>query len=272
MVRKLLVSLVGLLAIVLTVRAQTCTPIQNFPDSAIAIPPSWSPVRLSGGIQDTACIGSYFEFTLSIKTPGAIPGLPGFAISSITMPVTNGVANLPAGMSYVCNPPNCAFPRDSVSCIKVFGTPTNPADVGQKDLTLSLTLNLFPAGQLPNIPYPNQTLDPGGHYYLFVKPQGSSGCFMATATEEPLTTTGVVRSMPNPSQGYTQIIFDSPTAGPYDFIVTDLAGKPVYLERRQIFAGENTIPFDGINLASGMYLITFSNGQQSITEKLIIQK
>ena len=95
---------------------------------------------------------------------------------------------------------------------------------------------------------------------------------MATATEETMATSGVVRSMPNPSQGYTQIIFDSPTAGPFDFIVTDLAGKPVYLERRQIFAGENTIPFDGNNLASGMYLLTFSNGQQSITEKLIIQK
>jgi hypothetical protein len=271
MIKKLLFSMVALLAMTNLMQAQTCTPIQNFPDSAIAIPPSWSALRLSGGIQDTACIGSYFEFTLSIKTPGAIPGLPGFAISSITMPVTNGVANLPAGMSYVCNPPNCAFPRDSVSCIKLFGTPTNPADVGQKDLTLSLTLNLFPAGQLPNIPYPNQTLDPGGHYYLFVKPQGSSGCFVSS-TDERQALAGSIRSFPNPSSGFTQIVFDTPEAGQYEFIVTDLAGKAVHRERLQIFSGENTIPFDGSSLANGMYLYSLSNGLQSLTEKLVISK
>ena len=183
--------------------AQTCAPAQPFPDSLIALPPSWSDARPTAGIQDTACIGQYFEFTLSLKSPGAIPGFP-VTINSISMPVSNGVMNLPAGMSYVCNPPNCVFPTDSLACVKIFGTPTNPADVGQKDLTLSLTINSN-IGPIP-INYPNQTLDPGGHYYLHVKAAGSTGCFEPSSTRDLSGSIKEMKSFPNPTTGFFVIV------------------------------------------------------------------
>lgn len=251
-------------------QAQTCTPAQNFPDTAIAIPPSWSPLRLMGGIQDTACIGQYFEFTLSIKAPAAIPGLPGVTVNSIAIPAANGVANMPQGMTYVCNPPNCVFPRDTVACIKMFGIPNNPADVGQKDLTLSLTINTS-FGQLSNIPYPNAQLDPGGHYYLNVKPAGSSNCFVSSDREADLPVTGLY-SRPNPTSGFTQIEANVLLAGQYEFRVTDLAGAVLHRRMLQLYNGENVIDFDGSHLPAGMYLYSLNNGSRAVTEKLIISR
>lgn len=249
--------------------AQTCAPAQPFPDSLIALPPSWSDARPTAGIQDTACIGQYFEFTLSLKSPGAIPGFP-VTINSISMPVSNGVMNLPAGMSYVCNPPNCVFPTDSLACVKIFGTPTNPADVGQKDLTLSLTINSN-IGPIP-INYPNQTLDPGGHYYLHVKAAGSTGCFEPSSTRDLSGSIKEMKSFPNPTTGFTQINLNALQPGMFDFRVFDMTGKTYHRERLQVFTGENIINFDGSFLPAGMYLYSFSDGTGISTGKLIVNK
>ncbi len=271
MIQRALLFTVFCFSFLSGLEAQTCTPAQPFPDSLIALPPSWSLTRLDAGIQDTACIGQYYEFTLSLKAPGSIPGLPGITVLSIAIPAQNGVANIPQGMSYVCNPPNCVFPRDSLTCIKIFGTPTDPNDVGQKDLTLSLTINSN-IGVIPNIAYPNPTLDPGGHYYLHVKPQGSSGCFIPNSTNETTRTVVDLTSAPNPTTGFTQIFLQSLQAGTFDFLVSDLTGKPVHRERVQIFTGENIIHFDGSFLPTGMYLYSFSNGAEVVTRKMVLNK
>ena len=251
--------------------AQNCTPAQNFPDTAIAIPPSWSPARPNGGIRDTACIGQFYEFTLSIKAPSTIQGLPGVMVNSIAIPAQNGIANMPAGLTYVCEPPNCVFARDSVRCIRVFGTPTNPADVGEKNLTLSLTINTT-FGQLSNIPYPNDQLDPGGRYTLHVKAAGSTGCFVPNSTRDERTPISTMRSFPNPTSGFTQIMVQADDAGMYEFRVTDLAGKVMHSERIQIFSGENTLHFDGHALPAGMYIYSLSNGFAAVSEKLVISR
>lgn len=270
MIQRFLLAACLILSFSAQLSAQNCTPVTPFPDTAIAIPPSWSPARPLGGIQDTACIGQFFQFTLSIKCPGTIPTLPGVQVNSIAIPANNGVANLPAGLSYVCEPPNCVFPRDSVRCIRIFGTPTNPNDVGQKDLTLSLTINTT-FGQLTNIPYPNPALDPGGHYYLHVKPAGSSGCQQPSYSREAYSPILSMGSFPNPTTGLTQIRLQSAEAGWFDFRVTDLSGKLVHRRRVQIFSGENQISFDAGDLPAGMYLYSFSNGAGAVmTEKLVI--
>lgn len=256
---------------VLHVQAQNCTPAQNFPDTAIAIPPSWSPARPNGGIRDTACIGQFYEFTLSLKAPASITGLPGVMVNSIAIPAQNGIANMPQGLTYVCNPPNCVFVRDSIRCIRVFGTPTNPADVGQKNLTLSLTINTT-FGQLSNIPYPNDQLDPGGRYTLHVKPAGSTGCFVPNSTKDERPPIAVLSSFPNPTSGFTQIEVQAENSGMYEFRITDLAGKIVHIERIQIYSGENTINYDGNSLPAGMYIYSLSDGISTVSEKLVISK
>ncbi len=261
-----------LLAGLVRLEAQSCTPAQNFPDTAIAIPQSWSPTRPLGGIQDTACIGQYFEFTLSLKAPAVLPIL-NLPVASIALPAQNGIANLPAGMSYVCNPPNCVFPKDTLGCVKLFGTPTNPAQVGMHSLTLSLTINLFPAGQFPNLAYPNDLLDPGGRYNLHVKPAGSSGCWAPSSTRDEASPISVMSSFPNPTTGLTQILLQSTRSGAFEFRVTDMSGKLMHRERVQIFEGENNIRFDGSALPAGMYLYSFSNGAgAAMTEKLVISR
>ncbi len=267
MIQRALLFAVCCLASVSRVDAQNCIPAQNFPDTAIAIPPSWSLTRLTAGIQDTACIGSYFEFTLSVKTPATVLGIP---VISIALPVQNGVNNLPAGMAYVCEPPNCVFPKDSLSCIKLFGTPSNPADVGQKDLTLTLTVNTAVI-QVP-LPYPNPQLDPGGHYYLHVKPAGSTGCFVPNSTREAGAPIAAMYSIPNPTSGFAQIQVSSAQTGAFDFRVMDMTGRVVHRERVLIYQGDNTLHFDGSTLPAGMYLYSLSNGAEAVTQKLVISR
>jgi hypothetical protein len=255
----------------LQVQAQNCTPAQNFPDTAIAIPPSWSPARLNGGIRDTACIGQFFEFTLSLKAPATIQGLPGVMVNSIAIPPQNGISNIPQGLTYICEPPNCVFVRDSIRCIRVFGTPINPADIGEKNLTLSLTINTT-FGQLSNIPYPNDQLDPGGRYTLHVKPAGSSGCFVPNSTIEERAPIARLRSFPNPTSGVTQIQVEAENNGIFTFRITDLTGKIVHLERLQIFSGANTLNYDASALPSGMYIYSLNDGVSTVSEKLVISK
>lgn len=271
MIKRALLFTLCCIAGAFGLNAQTCTPAQNFPMGAIAVPASWSPERLDAGIRDTACINSYYEFTLSVRAPGSIPSLPGVTINSIAIPAQNGVTNLPVGLSYVCNPPNCVFPRDSLSCVKVFGTPTDPGDIGQKDLTLLLTINTT-FGQLSNIPYPNEQLDPGGHYYLHVKAEGSSGCFIFTSTSEETAQAFSVTARPNPTTGFMQISVQSAQSGLFDFQISDMTGRPVHRERVPLYAGENTLHYDGSMLPAGMYVYSLSNGSETVTHKLVISR
>lgn len=80
------------------------------------------------------------------------------------------------------------------------------------------------------------------------------------------------QSVPNPTSGNSVISFDSKERAAYGFMVRDAAGRILSNMSVSAVVGENRIIFDGSQLSSGVYTYSLSNGQYTITKRLIISK
>ena len=254
--------------------AQSCQPDLMFQDSAAGVfPLPFSEEQPDGGIPFPACINEPFEFVITVKVPPDV-FFAGFLINidSITIETTGAVANLPDGMSYACNPPTCVLvPEDTLSCIVIFGTPNNPADIGTSDILINATgFTDFPT-PLP-ITLPDNTGQfPGaaGNYFLEVREEGEC---TTTNTRDYLNEQISLGNNPNPFSYETMIEVTSLSREALNFEVFDLLGKRVYLEKVTILPGTNQIPFDGSQLQNGIYNYSFSNGESRVSSKMIVLK
>ncbi|MBV6654620.1 MAG: T9SS type A sorting domain-containing protein [Mameliella sp.] len=248
--------------------AQDCQPDETVPDSVVVAPLPYNEMdRPEGGMTDTACVGSPYEFVFTFNIP-AIYNVGGFEVPliDVSIPVEDGINSLPGSMDYVCNPPNCVFAAQTKGCIIVSGTPTAD-EIGLHDLTINATIN---AGLELDVLVPGQ-LEDGSHYYLTVREEGGSNCFTNTDNETFAADFGL-SNRPNPFGNYTQIVIDAETNGNYQFFVTDLLGRQVHLQEVELTVGENTIDFDGSQLAKGMYLYGITDGRYAATSKMIINR
>lgn len=83
---------------------------------------------------------------------------------------------------------------------------------------------------------------------------------------------GAVKNYPNPFTNSTTISFDAMESGAnYSLVVIDLLGKVVRSQPIQTVKGVNQFVFDKGALTSGVYFYSLSNGQSSITQKMIIE-
>lgn len=253
--------------------AQSCEPDLLFQDSAVGVYPSpFTMDRPDGGIQIPACINEPYEFVITVKVPPNVT-VGGFQlqIDSVSVETTGAVQNLPEGMSYACNPPTCVLvPEDTLSCIVLFGTPTNPADIGIKDITVNATVHTNIIAQPILLP-DNTGQFPGadGNYFLEVREEGAC---TVTNTRDYLKEQISLVNTPNPFGYETTIEVTSLSREELTFEVFDLVGKRVHVEKVTILAGTNRIPFDGSQLQNGIYNYSFSNGESRISNKMVILK
>lgn len=248
--------------------AQDCQPDETVPDSVVVAPLPYNEMeRPEGGITDTACVGSPYEFVFTFNIP-AVYVVGGFEVPliDVSIPAEEGINNLPASMDYVCNPPNCVFAAETKGCILVSGTATVD-EIGEYDLTIDATIN---AGLELDVVVPGD-LEEGSHYYLTVKEEGSMNCFM-TNTSSVLTEVSRLSNRPNPFGSFTQVVVEAAQRGQYQFFVTDLLGRELHQQQVQLAEGENTIDFDGSQLAEGMYLYGITDGRRVATSKMIINR
>lgn len=247
----------------------TCAPDPTLPDTAVGVfPIPYSKKNPKGGISDTACLNTYFDFVFTLSVPKSFnAGLFGtIPVNSIQLSTTKAVENMPTGLTYTCNPPNCVFPASTRGCIIVSGTPTNPANVGQIDLKIKGQVNSV----LPiDITFPNAQLFEEGNYYLYVRPQGSTAC-RTSSTRELAATKLRMGNVPNPFTGSTQIEVEAEIRGQFDFRVFDLMGRSLYRRPVQISQGINRIPFEANNLAPGLYVFTLTDGLNTVSRKMVI--
>ncbi len=255
------------------ISAQSCVPDELFRDSAIGVYPSpFREDRPDGGIDVPACINESYEFVITVKVPPNLnfSGIQ-LEIDSVTVATTGAVNNLPDGMSYACNPPTCVLvPQDTLSCIVLFGTPTNPDDVGIKDIMVNAVVHTNIISQPVTLP-DNSGAIPGadGNYFLEVREEGAC---MTTSTRDYLKEQLSLVNTPNPFGYETTIEVTSLSQEALTFEVFDLVGKRVHTEKVNILAGTNRIPFDGSQLQNGIYNYSFSNGQSRVSSKMVILK
>lgn len=246
--------------------AQECMPIQNLPDTAVGPYPRPfdAETNPTGGITDTACVNEDFEFVVTLAIPTT------FSILGNTLPIQNisvapdtAVKNLPKGLDYICNPPNCIFPANSKGCIKIFGTVNDTAGVYDVSISGNLSTGFF---NLP-LTFPDVTLF-RGNYYLHVKPQGQ--CLTSTNDLANLEVSAFNR--PNPFSGWTQIVVHSKISGNFDFVISDLVGRQLHRERISLWEGENNLQYDGSQLPAGVYIYTIRDEAHQFSSKMIVNK
>lgn len=123
----------------------------------------------------TACVGEPYSQRIVINpTQITLPGLP--TVERVYLPTSNGVLDLPKGITYSCYPHNCVFnsPAPSAQCIELFGTPEDAPELsppGTYDLKFHFELDVRFVGVVPAV-YPT-AVDPEAHVYLKLEEAGN---------------------------------------------------------------------------------------------------
>lgn len=245
-----------------------CVPDELYRDSSFGVyPRPLSMDNPDAGIQDSACINGAYEFTLTLKVPGVFMG---FALDSIVIAEEGAVQNLPIGMDYSCNPPNCVFtPMDTLGCLLIEGTATDANPLGDYDLKIETTIFsiisqtlLLPDDALPGL---------GGNYFLTVLEENSPNCFIV-GTDDYISKNIRVSNNPNPFSTTTNIEVYSGINEQLQLRVFDMLGNVVHQKQVEVFEGANYFEFDGAHLATGMYTFSLSNKLGAITRKMVISR
>lgn len=250
--------LLGLLTIGVG-NTQTCSVdsnILNYP-GALLSPATYSPDTPFYNLQ-VACIGQPYGQSITLNVPATYLGLP---LDSVVIPKVGGIMNLPIGLTYNCNPPSCNFPKSSLGCVFLYGTPTvdnPPADTF--DLAISATIySIFavpvslPGGLAPNV-----------HYYLIVD------CTLS-AFELGRGSIGSLTASPNPAYGLVNLNMDVLEGDRYQLQVFDVLGRLQIQETHDLVAGKNTTILDLSLLSSGQYQVVLMNAKGGVTQRLVVQ-
>jgi hypothetical protein len=248
--KKILLSLT-LIAAAVSASAQ-CTP---------------DPAITSGISPDTATnmsvayTGQPYEEVFTFVVPTDTNGV------TIDYIALNNVTGLPSqgNFSYDCTPSNCEFPAGTSQCARVFSTsdPT-AAQIGSYQLTIEAMAYVLIFGQ--SVPNPDGATTYDG-YYLIIADGASAGISQVGQ--------GQMKSLiayPNPTNGNTTIEFAMGYDTEVTFTVTNLLGEVVDLQKTAAPKGLNRINFDATNMSNGVYLYTITDGKNTISKKLIVNK
>lgn len=265
-------TLIAFLAVGNLSFAQTCTPDSSVINAAFPVQPlPYDSITGLGGIPDTACIGKYFEFsfTAALADTFSLNGTSA-QLDSIRLPLVGGVTNLPEGVTYGCSPGDCVFRANTLGCVLLSGTVTDPALVGSYDLKLNVQLFLNGASFPLPITLPIPAVTPGS-YTLVVREADFSNCASVGAFE-PLEELVTLKNVPNPFSTNTTIEVTSHVNSEVSFEVSDMTGRRIHSEKVNLVQGKNTIPFVGSDLSDGIYFYSLKNELGTVSGKMVVSK
>ncbi|MBP6812332.1 MAG: T9SS type A sorting domain-containing protein [Saprospiraceae bacterium] len=209
-----------------------------------------------------ACIDLAYNQSVTINVPTSYLNI---AVTHVNVATTGAISNLPIGLTYACDPPNCSFTAASLGCIILYGTPTN-ANIAPQRFDLGITATVFTAlGPIP-ITFPGQVA-PGSHYYLRLKP---SDCLVGNYDRGNQFT--LLNNAPNPFGDQTIITAESLVPGDFQFEVFDLLGQRVYTDQVRLEVGRNEFTFEAGNLANGAYFYTLGNRDGKAVRRMVIAR
>lgn len=237
-------------------------------------PPPYLDTVPGSGIPDSACIGQPFEFTITFAVPDTIlnPALPfPIAINSVKIEATGAILNLPSWATYTCGPTAgvCLWPKNTLGCVRIFGTPPPGATVGSVDLTINVVVNTVLIGPYP-LSLPGGTLNIPGKYTLVTLAANDPKC--TVGTDELAGVISKIVTSPNPFAAQTTLKIDAFSTEVVDFQVVNLLGQSVENRSVKLFPGENQVDFDASNLPAGIYQYSIGNEKGQRTGKLVVAR
>lgn len=222
-----------------------------------------------GGTQHTlwaACINQPYEQSITIKVPST------FTFNDIQIPVTNvsiatsgAITNLPAGITYTCDPPNCVFNANTLGCVLLSGTPNNPAQAPktfEPIIKATIATTILPL----NIDFPGPIAP--GTYYLDLLAAGTC----SSSASDFSSQINSIKNTPNPFGHQTLIEVRSATTGSFSFEVFNPVGQRIHQQAIILQEGNNQFTFDAGDLANGLYFYTISNAVGKVTRTMSIAR
>ncbi|HMX39159.1 MAG TPA: T9SS type A sorting domain-containing protein [Saprospiraceae bacterium] len=263
----------ALLLSALAAQAQQCMRDSSLllkPDTVIISPLPYTQQRPIYGLW-AACIGQPYTQSVTIKIPPVYNSPFGpITLTNASLSTSGAVTGLPTGLTYKCDPPNCIFNAQTLGCILLYGTPSNPAEAPD---TVELKIKAKVSGSLSGVPltldisFPDPLLAPG-NYYLMVR-EANNCSSAAYDLGSPITS---VKNTPNPFGDYTLLELESAIDGQFRFEVFNLMGQRVHDQQVQVFAGTNQLTFDANDLPNGSYYYSFSHPSGKVSKMLAIQR
>ncbi|MCC6754088.1 MAG: T9SS type A sorting domain-containing protein [Saprospiraceae bacterium] len=239
--------------------AQSCLPDSTLVDSSAGVYPK--PITESnpnGGINKKACINKPYEFTFTVVVPDTveIPILPApIPLEKVAIDTVGAISNLPAGLSYHCNPPNCVFNKNQIGCLLLQGTPTDANAPGEYKpiIKLKLTVNV-------GISFDYTTEYPGaafpGEYILTLLSE--QDC----ASANQFASNDANYWFPNPVSG--SLLFNR--SNPENVRIYDASGK-LLLQKHSLNNGNLVLPD---RILPGVYWIHSSLRGYPSMQKLVV--
>ncbi|MFN0173155.1 MAG: T9SS type A sorting domain-containing protein [Saprospiraceae bacterium] len=235
--------------------------IYGAPIDSLLWPLPYKPTAPFYNLND-ACIDLPYAQSVTVNVPNSYLNI---AVTHVSIATTGAISDLPIGLTYACDPPNCVFNANTLGCIILYGTPTN-ANVAPDTFDLGITATVFTAlGPIP-ITFPGQVA-PGSHYYLKLKP---SNCLVGSYDLGSQFT--LLKNAPNPFGGQTLITAESLVEADFQFEVFDLLGQRVYTDQVRLEVGRNEFTFDAGSLANGAYFYSLSNREGKAVRRMVVAR
>ncbi len=245
-----------------------CEVDETYQDSTAGVYPKPFQEDLgTGGIPDSVCLNTDYKTILNVVISEAIEiGGTAISVNALTL---DTVIGLPAGLEYECNIPGCSYtPEDKVGCITLYGQVTDPAFLGDNEITVQATVSsLFDIA----IEFPNPLIAPGT-YSVHVKEEGADNCTEYVNTNEMESTIRDIKLFPNPAADLVTIEANMDQSGSYKLFVKDILGAVVLERNFETVIGSNSISFSVDNLSNGIYTYAISDGQSIASSKFVVQK
>jgi len=228
--------------------SQVCIPMWTDtshginPDTTINLPP--------------ANVGSMYNAVVQFRVPTSAPYNGGsIAIDHIVLTNVDGLSVIPAEVPFYfqCNPPDCSFHSDSLGCVSIKGTPNT---IGTYNLTIEANVYFTP---VLYIPFPT-----AGYRIVVHNPIGIP----------PISETkfDVSQNLPNPALNKTNIYVNLQHAGNFTLKISNLVGNEMLKETIMGKKGFNTVNIDASQFAPGIYFYSVSDGENSITKRMVVDR
>jgi hypothetical protein len=262
---SLLICVIAFVGLSLTQAQAQCEPDSIILDSTSLVLPLPSAV---GGAPTLApaCLTQAYSQLVTIAVPDTFTFQGTSApLDRVQIAQTGGITNLPAGITYTCNPPTCVFENSTLGCIQLSGVTTANPQIYELQLAMKISIVGLPFPV--DLQFPG-TLAPNARYYLEVKPAGQC----ASSANDLNSQITNMKSTPNPFGNQTTITVDVRVNGRYTFEVFNVLGQAVHSEQVQLGEGINQILFEASDLANGTYFYSVGNAEGRATRTFVIQR
>lgn len=244
----------------LNAQVDLCEPDTTYAGSGSYINPEPYHPRLNpdAGILDSACVNHDYSFVFTAVVPDS---LLGFTLDSIVIE-ENGILNIPTGIGYKCNPPNCNFSSGTIGCFELNGKPEPGNALTYYDLKMKVKIVvggglLTISDTLPDI------LSDSAHYFL---PLFGEDC--TTGIYDNAVQKFDVRIKTNPIYNLLEFNVISDSNDKIDYSIYSINGKKVINNNESYFTNEIRENISG--LSPGIYFLKVKQGNNLITKKFTI--